>query len=223
MAEDLFEQEATLIFSTNGISKYTYKQIDGYELKLEEGFKTQKIKSDQKGYVIYRDKKNGLKINERAFCNGVPYLMDDNINFNWSIKKDKKEIGKYICQKATTKHRGRDYTAWFTSEIPVDIGPWKFHGLPGLIVEVRANKGDVNGDIYFKLNTIQLTKEAKPIGFNYTDTKNSYSTFRQCQLDLFNENTKELQAKAAALMAQNPGLEIEIESPPFPPYTENFN
>ena len=42
----------------------------------------------------------------------------------------------YKCQRATCHWRGRDYVAWFTSEIPLKSGPWKFGGLPGLIMKV---------------------------------------------------------------------------------------
>lgn len=34
---------------------------------------------------------------------------------------------------ATTQFRGLTYTAWFALDIPINEGPWKFHGLPGLI------------------------------------------------------------------------------------------
>ena len=39
----------------------------------------------------------------------------------------------YTCHKATTRFRGRDYVAWYTEEIPLSYGPYKFRGLPGLI------------------------------------------------------------------------------------------
>lgn len=54
----------------------------------------------------------------------------------WNILDDSKEICGYTCQKATCHWRGRDYAAWFTSDIPVSAGPWKFGGLPGLIMRV---------------------------------------------------------------------------------------
>lgn len=56
---------------------------------------------------------------------------------NWQIKPDTKKIAGYSCQKASCLFAGRKYNAWFTKEIPVSDGPYKFQGLPGLILEVR--------------------------------------------------------------------------------------
>ncbi|MDR2064781.1 MAG: GLPGLI family protein [Prevotellaceae bacterium] len=56
---------------------------------------------------------------------------------NWKILSEIKDFDGYKCQKATCTFRGRDYVAWFTREIPVKEGPWKFNGLPGLIVKVH--------------------------------------------------------------------------------------
>jgi len=55
-------------------------------------------------------------------------------NMNWKIKAEKKIIIGYKCQKATVSFRGRDYTAWFTDELPFKSGLGKFNGLPGLII-----------------------------------------------------------------------------------------
>ncbi len=68
-------------------------------------------------------------------------VKDDSLNFNWKIHNDKRTIGNFECSKATTEFRGRRYTAWFTSNIPVNYGPRKFSGLPGLILEIYDDKG----------------------------------------------------------------------------------
>lgn len=57
-------------------------------------------------------------------------------DFNWQIQDSIKMIGNYTSRLATSHFRGRDYTAWFTEEIPVSAGPWKFNGLPGLIIDI---------------------------------------------------------------------------------------
>ncbi len=55
----------------------------------------------------------------------------------WRIEKETKEVMGYKCQKATTNFRGRDWTAWYASDISVQDGPWKLWGLPGLILEAH--------------------------------------------------------------------------------------
>lgn len=62
---------------------------------------------------------------------------------DWEIQDDTKVIGGYTCQKATTTFGGRHYTAWFTPDIPFSFGPWKLHGLPGLILAAKDDKGEV--------------------------------------------------------------------------------
>lgn len=54
----------------------------------------------------------------------------------WEISDETDDICGYTCQKATCRWRGRDYVAWFTPDIPVSAGPWKFGGLPGLIMKI---------------------------------------------------------------------------------------
>lgn len=63
-------------------------------------------------------------------------VTDDRIQ-NWKILPVKEKIGEFNSQKATLDFAGRQWTAWFVTEIPVQDGPYKFHGLPGLIVKIE--------------------------------------------------------------------------------------
>lgn len=82
-------------------------------------------------------------------------------DFRWNIVQDSvKNILGYDCNMATCSFRGRDYVAWFAPEVPVNAGPWKFRGLPGLIFNVA----DTQGYYSWKLNGIQ--ESSKPIEFS---------------------------------------------------------
>ncbi|EFC69505.1 GLPGLI family protein [Prevotella sp. oral taxon 317] len=61
-------------------------------------------------------------------------------NFSWEITEEQKTIDNYACQKAVCTFVGRTYEAWFAPDIPISDGPWKFYGLPGLILEVYDTK-----------------------------------------------------------------------------------
>ncbi|MCI1188951.1 GLPGLI family protein [Hymenobacter sp. DH14] len=54
----------------------------------------------------------------------------------WTILPTTAAIAGYNCQRATTTYAGRHWEAWFTREVPVPEGPYKFYGLPGLIVKL---------------------------------------------------------------------------------------
>jgi GLPGLI family protein len=60
----------------------------------------------------------------------------------WTLFDDSvKDISGYKCSRAECDFRGRKYIAWYSGEIAVADGPWKFGGLPGLIMEVADSKG----------------------------------------------------------------------------------
>lgn len=61
----------------------------------------------------------------------------------WHITGNQKLIQNFTCFEATGHFGGRDYTVWFTEQIPTSYGPWKFHGLPGLIVQLEDKLGEV--------------------------------------------------------------------------------
>lgn len=95
--------------------------------------------------------------------------------FEWKILPETVKIGDYQTQKAETKFGGRTWYAWFTQEIPLQDGPYKFSGLPGLIVKVQDAKGDYSFDlmqtkkiaeIYQPLNRGQIITLSKS---KYTD------------------------------------------------------
>ena len=80
-------------------------------------------------------------------------------DFKWQIQPETKKILGYTCQKALGEFRGRKYIAWFTSDIPLSDGPWKFCGLPGLILAVQDTEA------YFVFTCIGVDNKSTPIRF----------------------------------------------------------
>lgn len=113
------------------------------------------VGTDSIGDLYYHNLKNKSIICRGAiFTNpGLKYsIYKDSTNINWQLLDEFKEISGYRCQKAATTFRGRKYEAWFSSEIPLSVGPWKFSGLPGLILEIY----DQTGEVYFSAEKIEI-------------------------------------------------------------------
>lgn len=110
--------------------------------------------------INYRISKDFL-LNEVAI-----HIKFGNINFKieetekpaWKIINEKKTISNYICQKATTNYLGREWIAWFTNDIPFQDGPYKFNGLPGLVVQISDSENEHS----FELIQIKNIPNFKP-------------------------------------------------------------
>ena len=116
-------------------------------------------------YDIYKQKPEGkLYFAERIARDNLIY--EENIPLmEWEMATETKELEGYRVQKATTSFAGRNYIGWFTTEIPVTDGPYKFSGLPGLILELR----DEQNDYVFTLTDFQKLESPVPLNFKGTN------------------------------------------------------
>lgn len=128
--------ESLQISSIKGVSATAVKKKEdgGVSLTLPYG--------DSKGRRIYRNIKDSLIITRRP-KNAIsePFIVKEKwVDIDWDIKNKTKKIGNYTATKAKGSFRGRDYTVWFTYDLPIPFGPWKLHGLPGLILEAEDSE-----------------------------------------------------------------------------------
>lgn len=87
-------------------------------------------------HVLIAEKGNVRTYNRERLSQYEGYYDEPYADQKWTLTQDTATISGYHCQKATCHYHGRDFEAWFTTEVPVRYGPWKFGGLPGLIIKV---------------------------------------------------------------------------------------
>lgn len=114
-------------------------------------------------YVIIKNHKTKSLAFTQEIVEDSFYYPQDLALFEWKILNEQKTIGDYKVQKATTSFAGRDYVAWFTMEIPISDGPYKFNGLPGLILEIA----DTKDEYIFKLKSFEKLTPEIPFDINF--------------------------------------------------------
>ena len=121
----------------------SYKSDSLMRVDLEKQLKANgsiNIKTDQrKGVIRYSIAKNYTNgnIDFRTRIGMDAFRVAEERKMTWKILPDKQKIGNWETQKATTEFAGRKWTAWFCSDIPIQDGPYKFSGLPGLVVKLE--------------------------------------------------------------------------------------
>jgi GLPGLI family protein len=120
------------------------------------GLPIRQFKASLKGVIYKVPTAKQVLVYERIGTARYVYQEQPGL-FTWVITPATATIAGYACQRATTTFGGRTWEAWFAREIPVADGPYKFYGLPGLIVKV----GDGHGQYVFEL--LKLTKLAVPM------------------------------------------------------------
>lgn len=117
--------------------------------------------------ILKDNSKDSIIVYDKIYTDNFRY--DELKKYNWKISSDTLTINGLICQKATTKYAGRIYEAWFSDEIPISDGPYKFNGLPGLIVKIY----DLNKHYVFELIA---KKDANQVYSNLKPKRNLFFT-----------------------------------------------
>ncbi len=123
-------------------------------INTEDNKMTMVVPESENRPVVYVDiLKN--KLYSKVQIGNYNLLVEDLPKIEWKIKKEFKKVNNLNCQKAIGYFRGRTYTVWFSSDIPLPYGPWKLQGLPGLIIEAI----DDNNQVYFSAFKIEFNKK----------------------------------------------------------------
>lgn len=188
------------ILLTNGIKSKFYSPKTEYIDSIEstpEGFETfntfKRVCYEKKqqnliprvdgSFYIAKSTQN-RKIRTYDVANGTRFKWDEPLTeIKWDVTDSTKIVLDYECFKATADYHGRKWTVWFSPEIPVSDGPWKLHGLPGLILEAVCE----GGQYYFTADGIQYNQ--KPFYEVYSEknwepiTGNDFWNLRRTCLD----------------------------------------
>jgi len=117
---------------SGGARGFNREQMDG--LRTNINYSIEKNKKDQK--TFYKER-----------LGRDQYSYEEDRPLNWKILSETTKIGDYKVQKAETDFGGRKWTAWFTTDLPYQDGPYKFNGLPGLVVKAEDSTGDYSFDL----------------------------------------------------------------------------
>lgn len=119
-----------------------------FKAEIEKGkvsqsmvFDMRKIKRAKVNFRVSKKYPN-LETTYHTSLNASNVALKEQHKLNWTIFPETKTIEGFKVQKATTSFGGRNWIAWFTNDIQIQDGPYKFCGLPGLILNIGDEKGD---------------------------------------------------------------------------------
>lgn len=168
------DSEFMVLYFNNSSSKFSsvgkhFKDslFDSYENRSMENFADfqSKVPPMKYKYEIFQNISRGKSIYAEKLGRDKLLYEESLTDLDWQIEKETSEIAGYKVRKATTSYAGRQYIAWFTEEIPISSGPYKFGGLPGMILKI----GDVRNHYVFTITGLKQLEEPVEYSLNIND------------------------------------------------------
>jgi GLPGLI family protein len=203
LLRDRENYSATLLYNNN-ISQFSYSNLEKEDSEKKDENNNIMIKyADTLSNIIINDKYNSkiYHFTEISTSRNTVWIEEKTPELNWVLVGETKVLGTLICNKATTSFRGRNYTAWYSSEMVGGYGPWKLQGLPGIILEAYDDKKEV----VFRVNKITLPY-VREITF---DARNIKTISREEKKGLVSKENQKL--KNFLISQQERGVSLEVE------------
>lgn len=215
----LERDSSTMIMNDNqelligkGISKYYSSDLLDGSIRLNNHDYSKFFERGTCSFEIFKNYPQGkLTYIDQTSKQGIgnKFIYNEKLpEFNWKISDDTLTILSYLCQKACCSFRGRMYTAWFAVDIPVNNGPWKFGGLPGLILKIEDSTN------YYRWECVGLRQLEKPQALQYYNFK--YASVSRTELyKVYRQFFKDPIAFWIAIRSENRGQFSQDMIPPY--------
>lgn len=92
---------------------------------------------------VYVDQDEGLTVESMDFMGRSFLIAGETPNYAWTLTGEESEFLGYTVQKATAVQDSSSIEVWYTTEIPASGGPGLFGGLPGMILTVSVDDGQI--------------------------------------------------------------------------------
>lgn len=147
----LIANKDVAVFKT--VNAYFVDSLKAKQASLQELFPY--FDTDRQEQILVNKKK--IEVTNSVMDTEIGYKEDN--NFNWKLLYKTSMINGIKCQQAETHKFGRLWTACFAPEYQIPFGPYKFNGLPGLILEVK----DSENEFIFTLKELKNYKKDYPL------------------------------------------------------------
>lgn len=206
--EDVKKEIMFLDIDKNGSNYYSHDKFVAdstmradLEKQINNGGGSLKMnKTEKPGDVSYKVTKQYPDFKTHLFrsISMDKYKIKEDKKPEWKILSDKQKIGEYNAQKATTSFGGREWTAWFTTDIPFQDGPYVFYGLPGLIVKIEDATGSHSMQLIGNKTVqnqnaekeVQLPEKVKILGLGGKEIEVTKDQFKKAWKAYVNDPTK---------------------------------
>ena len=149
-----YQENMVLIIGKNA-SRYLSLDAIANLVKIQKDFKKQAEESQGGNLTLsigprkdltrdeyyYFTKENKLIVQQRL--RNIYLIEEPAYSINWKILNDTMSFEGIHCRKAIAHIKGRNWIAWYATELPFQSGPWKLNGLPGLIIDAHDDKNEV--------------------------------------------------------------------------------
>lgn len=162
-SEELLNVKTILIVNSQG-SLFTCESMMNFaDIQKERALTDADVLSNTLPFH-YLIKSKGQNTEHFEDIGNDSFKFEEKIDHDWKLVNQDTLISGYSCKKAMLQYAGREWIAWYTTKIPISSGPYKFNGLPGLILNIR----DTEGVFSFVTNEIKTGSfEIDPVVENY--------------------------------------------------------
>ena len=204
------------LYSSENNSLFIYRNITSSadSLRLTEELADNCLQvniTDDRTYNIFTDKDSIKSVSGIIGKEEMCVVIEERPVINWNITDETKKIDNYDCIKAVAEFRGRTYYAWFSPEIPMMYGPYKFHGLNGVIFEIY----DQTREVSFRLKGFSFNNYTMPeidySGYPVMTQKEYISEFKSAFSEIGNRVASRMDNEFTIEVASPRIKSIELE------------